>query len=262
MTPTIHPELQALMHHLTPEARAQLEANLLADGVRDPLVVWQEEGVLLDGHNRLQVCTQHDLPYSVYEISLPSLNAAKLWVLANQLGRRNNTPEQTSYYLGKQYQLQKQMGFKGNQHTRADGNGYQKQTAAQGLAAQHKVAEKTIRNHDAYAKAIDTLSDTIDPAIGPAVLAREITLTQQDVRTLAKIAETDTWTTRHALDRVKHASTPKQVRAVVREAAREARQHQQELQKVADSHITGEIPEADWPERIKRKYLKVARKWP
>ena len=52
MTITINPDLQTLIPPLTAEEYAQLEANLLADGCHDPLIVWQEEQTLLDGYNR------------------------------------------------------------------------------------------------------------------------------------------------------------------------------------------------------------------
>src|SRR6516162_7749452 len=59
----------------------------------DALVVWQEEQTLLDGHHRHAICEQHSLDYRIQELSLPDLEAAKAWTIANQLGRRNLTPE-------------------------------------------------------------------------------------------------------------------------------------------------------------------------
>jgi site-specific DNA-methyltransferase (adenine-specific) len=87
-------EFAALIPPLTDEERKQLEANLLADGCREPLVVWQEEGILLDGHNRYRVCREHHIAFDVRKISLPSRDAAKLWIRLNQLGRRNLTDDQ------------------------------------------------------------------------------------------------------------------------------------------------------------------------
>jgi hypothetical protein len=107
MSITINPDLQSLIPPLAPEEHAQLEANLVADGCRDPLIVWAEEQVVLDGHHRLTICEHHGLPYHIQELSLPSLDAAKAWMIANQLGRRNLSPEQMSYYRGEQYNLQK-----------------------------------------------------------------------------------------------------------------------------------------------------------
>lgn len=49
--PKINPAFRALIPPLFPDELAQLEANIVADGCRDPLVTWR--GQLLDGHNRL-----------------------------------------------------------------------------------------------------------------------------------------------------------------------------------------------------------------
>jgi len=105
---TINPELQSLIPPLTAEEYVQLETNILQDGCHDPLIVWQEEQTLLDGHNRHDICERHGLDYRTQELSLPDLDTAKAWIIANQLGRRNLTPEQISYFRGKQYEMQKQ----------------------------------------------------------------------------------------------------------------------------------------------------------
>jgi hypothetical protein len=110
MAITIHPELRSLIPALTPEEFAQLEINIVADGCHDPLIVWQEEQTLLDGHNRYEICEQHGLDYRIQAVSLPDLDVAKAWIIANQLGRRNLTPEQISYFRGKQYEMQKRQG--------------------------------------------------------------------------------------------------------------------------------------------------------
>ena len=82
-------EFMQHMHRLKPDEQSQLEDNLLRDGCRDALVVWKEEGLLLDGHNRLQICKQHSIPYDIKAISLPNRKAALMWILETQLGRRN-----------------------------------------------------------------------------------------------------------------------------------------------------------------------------
>ena len=90
--PTIDPEFAALIPPLAAEERAQLEANLLRDGCRDPLVTWQ--GILLDGHNRLDICTRHGIEWQATEVALPSRDDAKVWIIRNQFGRRNLAPYQ------------------------------------------------------------------------------------------------------------------------------------------------------------------------
>jgi hypothetical protein len=101
--PQVDPELRARIPALRPEEREQLRDNLLRDGCRDPLVVWQEKGLLLDGHNRFEVCREHRIPYEVVEIPLCSRDEALAWIDTNQLGRRNLTPEQFSLFLGRHF---------------------------------------------------------------------------------------------------------------------------------------------------------------
>jgi hypothetical protein len=90
----IDEEFAGLIPPLTEEEHQQLEANLLADGCRDPLAVWAEEGILLDGHNRYRICQQHGIDFDVREVSLESRDAAQIWIIKNQFGRRNLTPYQ------------------------------------------------------------------------------------------------------------------------------------------------------------------------
>jgi len=68
-----------------------LEKNILADGCREPLVVWN--GILLDGHHRLSICLEHGLPFKRVEPQerLEDALDARIWIVKNQFGRRNLT---------------------------------------------------------------------------------------------------------------------------------------------------------------------------
>jgi hypothetical protein len=85
----IDPEFKALIPPLSASERAGLEANLLADGCVSPLVVWQDQNILLDGHNRYEICRRHNIACKFYFITLESRDAAKAWIIKHQLGRRN-----------------------------------------------------------------------------------------------------------------------------------------------------------------------------
>lgn len=89
-TISIEPEFRDFIPPLAAEEYAQLEQNLLRDGCRDPLSMWHE--VLLDGHNRYEICSRHGIPFQTVQIDgLETLEDALLWVVRNQLGRRNLT---------------------------------------------------------------------------------------------------------------------------------------------------------------------------
>lgn len=94
---TIDPEFQAFIPPLAPDKLEGLEQELIADGgPREPITVWQHEGqhIIVDGHNRFALCQKHGLSYQVSIKTFFDRAAAKNWMLANQLHRRNITDEQ------------------------------------------------------------------------------------------------------------------------------------------------------------------------
>jgi len=139
MTPKINPQFAALIPPLSKVESDQLEANILRDGCRDPLVAWlqlppsdpeerdecwckkpkwvrkmfqasgndepelhwqcdtcgnwefEDIGILVDGHHRLEICTRLKIPYEVAKIEFSDENAALIWIIRNQFGRRNIT---------------------------------------------------------------------------------------------------------------------------------------------------------------------------
>jgi len=89
---TIDEEFRALIPPLASEEREQLERNLIADGCREPLVVWnvsKTKQVLIDGHNRLSICQKHGIAYATEPKEFGSRDEAKIWIIDNQFGRRN-----------------------------------------------------------------------------------------------------------------------------------------------------------------------------
>jgi hypothetical protein len=92
LAPKVDKEFAGLIAALSAEERQLLEANLITEGCRDALVVWR--GLLLDGHNRMEICNRHGLAYDATEIELPDRESAKLWIEENQIGRRNLTTDQ------------------------------------------------------------------------------------------------------------------------------------------------------------------------
>jgi N6-adenosine-specific RNA methylase IME4 len=85
-------EFKRLIAPLSEDEYDQLETNIAREGCRDPIVVW--DGILLDGHNRYDICNRIGRPFKVLRIILPDRTAARIWVRWNQLGRRNLTDDQ------------------------------------------------------------------------------------------------------------------------------------------------------------------------
>jgi N6-adenosine-specific RNA methylase IME4/ParB-like chromosome segregation protein Spo0J len=85
----IDEEFKGIIPPLTDEELRLLEESINQEGCRDPLVVWKEEGILLDGHNRYRICQSIGADFKTIELSFPDRLAATKWMVTNQLGRRN-----------------------------------------------------------------------------------------------------------------------------------------------------------------------------
>jgi hypothetical protein len=59
----IDEEFKNLCPPLSNEEREKLENNIIMDGCRDALVIWKEENILIDGHNRHGVCTKNEIQF-------------------------------------------------------------------------------------------------------------------------------------------------------------------------------------------------------
>jgi N6-adenosine-specific RNA methylase IME4 len=103
VTPIIDPEFSNWIFPLASDELAVLEGNILRDGCRDPLLVWAGQNILVDGHNRFNICQKHGLPYKTKALEFASREAVVEWMDTNQLGRRNLTNDQRSLLRGRLY---------------------------------------------------------------------------------------------------------------------------------------------------------------
>lgn len=83
----IDPEFRDLIPPLTDEERGLLESSILKEGCETPLVIWN--GAIVDGHNRYEICHKHSIHFAIIEKAFADRREALLWIITNQLGRRN-----------------------------------------------------------------------------------------------------------------------------------------------------------------------------
>jgi len=149
----IDSEFEALCPPLSDEEYALLKASILEEGCRDALIIWQD--IVLDGHNRKRICEEAGLWYDTTEIELPDRDAAKAWMLRNQLGRRNLHPDAASLMRGRLYNMQKKAnGVRGAQ--KLDQN--DPASTAERLASDLGVSAPTIKRDGQFAEAVEALA--------------------------------------------------------------------------------------------------------
>ena len=177
----IDPEFKAQIPPLTEDERKPLEENILADGeILSPILVWND--TIVDGHNRYEILQSHpEIPYNIRNLYLETREQVLAWICKNQLGRRNLTPEQKKFLMGKQYDAEKQTkGFHGNQHTLpAPSGGVQnehRQTAektCERIARENHVSASSVRRAALFAQGVD-LADKLCPGIRHQVLRGDL----------------------------------------------------------------------------------------
>ena len=89
----MEPIIDEVLSHVFPPLPLMDEMLLVEsikeNGVVHPLIIWKGKGILVDGHNRFRICKELGIPYSTHEMEFADVNAAKTWMIKNQLGRRN-----------------------------------------------------------------------------------------------------------------------------------------------------------------------------
>jgi hypothetical protein len=180
----VDPEFAALVPPLSPEQRRQLEDSLLAEGCREPLLVWREELLLLDGHERFALCRQHKLPFQVEFLSLPSRAAALAYLVWKHL-QNALTPEAVSYLRGKRY-LAEKLPHGGNRREDDLSVHNEHFSTARRLGQEYKVAPATIRRDAQFAAAVDGIVANCGTVAKQLILARDSGLTRRQVLALSR----------------------------------------------------------------------------
>jgi protein gp37 len=99
----IDQEFNSRLPKLNPDEYQRLEKSIITEGCRDALVVW--DGIILDGHNRYEICQRHDISFSVMELQFDSRKDARLWIIDYQLAKRNLTTQQKRELIAQRLRL-------------------------------------------------------------------------------------------------------------------------------------------------------------
>ena len=194
----IDEDFKRLIPPLSAEERKQLEKNIIQDGCRDALVVWEK--TIIDGYNRYEICSRREIPFAIERITLGSREEAIAWICANQLGRRNISEETRRYLIGKRYEMEKAMRIFNttgkNQHTRNEVGaqiGHQPklyETAtktSERLGREYRLGCNTVRRFGAYAQAIDRIAKEA-PEFHEKILSGQLRITQEKILELGRLS--------------------------------------------------------------------------
>lgn len=85
----INPKFRDLIPPLSADEYKQLTENIVSEGCRDALVVWN--GFIVDGNNRYDICQKNGIKFKTEQMEFSDESDAKIWIIKNQFGRRNIT---------------------------------------------------------------------------------------------------------------------------------------------------------------------------
>ena len=190
----IDPEFQSQIPPLTDDEFKQLEENILKEGkLLSPLIVWGN--TLVDGHNRYAILQKHpEIYFSTMPLRFENREEAIAWICRNQLGRRNLSPEQKRYLLGKQYEAEKKAAkiFRGNQYTLAKKSGgdhgdnhHSGKKTCDRIAEENGVSRASVLRASHYTRGID-IADNLSPGIKQKVFSGEVKFTNEEMSKLVQ----------------------------------------------------------------------------
>lgn len=193
----IDDDFKELIRPLRAREYRQLEENILSDGCRDPIVIWN--GIIVDGHNRYEICKRHGLPFSTVEMSFDSREDAIVWICLNQLGRRNISEETRKYLIGMQYENEKiinaRRNVKGiNQYSKKEDKKPREKhpvpITLQRVAGDNHVSVGTVQKYARYANALETIRKK-DPQLFPKILSGRYKISHNNLVHLSMLPEAE-----------------------------------------------------------------------
>jgi hypothetical protein len=168
-------EFKNLIPALQDDERIQLETNLVGDGCRDPLTLWN--GILIDGHNRYEICTRNGINFNTVQMQFETREDVIEWIIRNQFGRRNlSNYDRTKLALRLEESIQKRA--KANQVRKPADSVCQisdKQTTA--IDTKKEVAKVAQVSHDTVAK-VKKIEAIAPPEIRQALSAGTMSINQ------------------------------------------------------------------------------------
>ena len=193
-----NPLFKDLIRPLKRKEYLQLEENLLNDGCREPIAVWN--GTIVDGYNRYEICRKHRIPFAIVEMDFICPEEAIAWICANQLGRRNISDETRRFLIGKQYESEKvvtrvrnPIGI--NQYSIRDDTNEESEKGknkllthtAKRIAQENNISRGTVEKYAIYSRAVDAIAQK-EPAIVPKILSGQYKIAHKNVVELSKLS--------------------------------------------------------------------------
>ena len=144
---------------------------------------------LVDGHNRYAILQKHpEISFSTMPLPFESREEVLAWICKNQLGRRNLTPEQKKFLIGKQYSVEhrKPGGNGNNQHTAAaKKTAPEEASVRKQIAERNNVSESYVARSEKFMRGVEIMEQMI-PGMKEKILSGQFKVRDADMHRLAR----------------------------------------------------------------------------
>lgn len=242
----IDPEFKDLIRPLRRKEYLQLEENILDEGCRDPIIIWND--YIIDGHNRYSICTKYSIPFNTVSKDFASREEVIVWICKNQLGRRNITEETRKYLIGRQYESEKIIDNKKNilgknqysQQSRQDeiDEDYiidsepeqsiqrSKNKTAHIIGAENNITHATVQKYAYFSRALDHIAEQC-PELKTKILSGRYKISHKNVLALEQLSPKELTQLNVRLDRGNHPFVQYcTTRSIIENEPKEAKPHQ------------------------------------
>ena len=192
---------RALIRPPQKTAYLQLEHQIVKEGCKEPILVW--DGYIIDGHNRYSICVRHKIPFTVRELPFKNRDEAIVWICTQQLSHPDLTEEMRKYLIGSLYEAEKRVNTQ--RASQIVNQAFQQEDAcvilpdgfdtfhmptfqitAQRIAAKYHVSWNTVNKYSVYAKALEEIRQKA-PDAQLQILSGKYKVSHNNVIELAKL---------------------------------------------------------------------------
>ena len=192
----IDPYFRRLSVPATEDEQKQLEASLLREGCKEPVIVWN--GVILDGHKRYEICSYEEISFEVVNKRFHTREEAAEWLCGYRIPKIKLYQTMFKYLVGEKYLLEKQLYIKQQEAAAENGKKIDQWRGSFAIANEFGINRSSVQRFGKLAGSLDQIAEK-DLPMFHAIVEERIHATYAQVDTYAQMDSAKLANTRRRL---------------------------------------------------------------
>ena len=200
----IDPEFKDLIRPLRRKEYLQLEENILDEGCRDPIIIWND--YIIDGHNRYSICTKYSIPFNTVSKDFASREEVIVWI-CRQYESEKIIDSKKNIRGKNQHSLQSKQDETDEDYI-IDSEPEQsiqrsKNKTAHIIGAENNITHATVQKYAYFSRALDHIAEQC-PELKTKILSGRYKISHKNVLALEQLSPKELTQLNVRLDRGKH----------------------------------------------------------